>query len=564
MVKDASTSTEVAVLVDGCRIPELEDKDSPRDWDWLAWSLPEREVASVRTCPNQHQRVIATTTNDYFEVLLKNAAPWKPGDGHSKHIRTSTYVDGHLMERLIVDPDDESVIEGQDAGRIDVIVRKVRSITYDDDSDGSVDSYGYPYSSSEEDEDEDAGFAPAPDTSLAATLGNAEKKRVFGQEAAFDDEVAFGAEVKATRSKCYVDYDQDSVLATYSFRYAAIEGLQISKTNPKAWQDWQWHEIETARVASRELRKSLRGGFAVTEPPSYLFSSRLSPLEGAGAPRALCGTAGLAGYIEHVVVEELVACERFPRKREGINQCINCVHEVREDRDSTFEDEYGYLFRSAKSPIKTAKQWLELIKARRAAQGSLAAGVYDDDFARGGEAPPLVPGDRVLVRVAKGAEVLPTPDENWGLARAIAAFDYEAVVLAAGTTDSEVQVKQVEMFAQAFSNVFGVMLYLLMVSGQDKNLRVVRVMPRPGRRRVLINGVAVAHLGGAFDSIQRHHDIIEIGDESDEDEAPLPAPRKKSRTARFSKFKKEPGGVKAEVKTERPKKAPKTKKRRRK
>ena len=160
MVKDASTSTEVAVLVDGCRIPELEDKGSgPRDWDWLAWSLPEREVASVRTCPNQHQRVIATTTNDYFEVLLKNAAPWKPGDGHSKHIRTSTYVDGHLMERLIVDPDDESVIEGQDvssakrygirrmrfaplrpessregaataarasqAGRIDVIVRKV-------------------------------------------------------------------------------------------------------------------------------------------------------------------------------------------------------------------------------------------------------------------------------------------------------------------------------------------------------------------------------------------------------------------------------------------------------
>ena len=92
----------------------------------------------------------------------------------------------------------------------------------------------------------------------------------------------------------------------------------------------------------------------------------------------------------------------------------------------------------------------------------------------------------------------------------------------------------------------------------------MRVMPRPGRR-VLINGVAVAHLGGAFDSIQRHHDIIEIGDESDEDEAPLPAPRKKSRTAKFSKFKKEPGGVKAEVKTERPKaKAPKTKKRRRK
>ncbi|KAH8059088.1 hypothetical protein JL722_5641 [Aureococcus anophagefferens] len=143
-------------------------------------------------------------------------------------------------------------------------------------------------------------------------------------------------------------------------------------------------------------------------------------------------------------------------------------------------------------------------------------------------------------------------------------IDYEAVVLAAGTTDSEVQVKQVgsahtetlsrnskrlgvglasrrgaavaemqvEIFAQAFSNVFGVMLYLLMVSGSDKKLRVVRVMPRPGRR-VLINGIAVAHLGGAFDSIERHNEIIEIqsGDESDEDDAPpapAPPPRKKS------------------------------------
>ena len=306
--------------------------------------------------------------------------------------------------------------------------------------------------------------------------------------------------------------------------------------------------------------------------------------------------------------------------------------------DETFEDEYGYLYRGAKSPIKTAKAWLEFVKARRAAHGTLAAGqIYDDDLALSDEPPPLVPGDHVLVRAAKGAELEESPAKGRSkkvarkstagkaprkqlITKAVRAsfevemdeqdkedkmlivptkeqlVDYEAVVLAAGTTDSEVQVKQVgsshtetlsrnskrlgvgvtsrrgaavaemqvEMFAQAFSNVFGVMLYLLMVSGQDKNLRVVRVMPRPGRR-VLINGVAVAHLGGAFDSIQRHHDIIEIGDESDEDEAPLPAPRKKSRTAKFSKFKKEPGGVKAEVKTERPKtKAPKTKKRRRK
>ena len=117
--------------------------------------------------------------------------------------------------------------------------------------------------------------------------------------------------------------------------------------------------------------------------------------------------------------------------------------------------------------------------------------IYDDDLARSSDPPPLVPFDHVLVRAAQGSDV-----------------DYEAVVLAAGSTDTEVRVKQVgsahtetlsrnskrlgvglasrrgaavaemqvEVFAQAFSNVFGVMLYLLMVSGQDKNLRVVRVM----------------------------------------------------------------------------------------
>ena len=162
MVKDASTSTEVAVLVDGCRMPELEDKDSgPRDWGWLAWDHSAREVASVVSCPNQHQRLIATTTNDYFEILLKNDKRWTYGDGdHAKAaLRFVTYVDGHIMEKLLVDPGDESVIEGQDvssdkrygirrmrfaplrpessregaataarasqAGRIDVIVRKV-------------------------------------------------------------------------------------------------------------------------------------------------------------------------------------------------------------------------------------------------------------------------------------------------------------------------------------------------------------------------------------------------------------------------------------------------------
>ncbi|KAK7253571.1 hypothetical protein SO694_00001123 [Aureococcus anophagefferens] len=358
-----------SVLVDGCRVPELEDKDGPRDWDWLAWTLPEREVASVRNCDNQHQRLIATTTGDYFEILLSN--------DHSKPIAVKA-----------------------------------------------------------------ATFQPPPDTSLAATLGNAEKKRVFGQEAAFDDKVEISLSIGSIVQSVY---DKDNVLATFSWRYAAIEGLQIAKTNPKAWQDWQWHQIESARVASRELRKSLRG------------ASR------------------------------------------------------------------------SRSPIKTAKEWLTFVQARRAAHdGAMAANqIYDDDLARSSDPPPLVPFDHVLVRAAQGSDV-----------------DYEGVVLAAGSTDTEVRVKE------AFSNVFGVMLYLLMVAGADKKLRVARRHAPPGRR-VLINGIAVAHLGGAFDSIERHNEIIEIqsGDESDEDDAAAAGaarPRKKSWTSKFAKVKADPGAVKSE------------------
>ncbi|KAH8065692.1 hypothetical protein JL722_69 [Aureococcus anophagefferens] len=391
--------------------------------------------------------------------------------------------------------------EDPDAGRIDIIVRQVFS--------------------AERRVPKDTAFAPPPDTSLAATLGNAEKKRVFGQEAAFDDKVEINP---SGWGKCRSNYDQDNVLATFSFRYVAIEGLQIAKTNPKAWQDWQWHQIEAARVASRELRKSLRGGFA------------------------LCGTAGLAGYVEHAVIEELVTCERFPRER--ADRCSE--DDFQRQQDFYFDDEYGHLFRSAKSPIKTAKEWLELVEARRAQSehGTLAENqIYDDDLARSNDPPPLVPFDHVLVRAAQGSDV-----------------DYEAVVLAAGSTDTEVRVKevgsartetlsrnskrlgaglasrrgaavaemQVEIFAQAFSNVSS-----------------ASCAPCPPGRRVLINGIAVAHLGGAFDSIERHNEIIEIqsGDESDEDDAPpapAPPPRKKSRTSKFAKVKADPGAVKSE------------------
>ena len=91
---------------------------------------------------------------------------------------------------------------------------------------------------------------------------------------------------------------------------------------------------------------------------------------------------------------------------------------------------------------------------------------------------------------------------------------------------------------------------MLCVTGRSRKLRVTRVEPRPGRR-VLINGYAVAHLGGvAFDSIMRHHEVIEIqSDDEEEDEeeeperepSPEPPPRKRPRRAR----------VKTEVKAER-------------
>ena len=92
---------------------------------------------------------------------------------------------------------------------------------------------------------------------------------------------------------------------------------------------------------------------------------------------------------------------------------------------------------------------------------------------------------------------------------------------------------------------------MLCVTGKTRKLRVVRVEPRPGRR-VLINGYAVAHLGGvAFDSITRHHEVIEIASDDEEEEeeeeeperepSPEPPPRKRPRRAR----------VKTEVKAER-------------
>ena len=77
----------------------------------------------------------------------------------------------------------------------------------------------------------------------------------------------------------------------FSFRYAAIEALHIAKTTPKAWLDRETAKIEAARQSSRDLRRHLRAGFAISEPPTYLFSSKLSPLAGPGAPKAVADSA---------------------------------------------------------------------------------------------------------------------------------------------------------------------------------------------------------------------------------------------------------------------------------
>ena len=75
-------------------------------------------------------------------------------------------------------------------------------------------------------------------------------------------------------------------------------------------------------------------------------------------------------------------------------------------------------------------------------------------------------------------------------------------------------------------------------------MRVVRVEPRNGRR-VLINGYAIAHLGGvAFDSVARHHDVIEIqsDDESEDDVDVKPDPEPPAKRQRAAP----PGRVKRE------------------
>ena len=111
-------------------------------------------------------------------------------------------------------------------------------------------------------------------TTAAAASGD--KKNVFGMGAAFD------APQRATTRNVYVTEKDPTPIATYSFRYAAIEALHLAKTTPKVWLDGQTAEIDATRLRSREMRSALRAGYAITEPPTYLWTTELSPLGGAG------------------------------------------------------------------------------------------------------------------------------------------------------------------------------------------------------------------------------------------------------------------------------------------
>ena len=188
-----------------------------------------------------------------------------------------------------------------------------------------------------------------------------------------------------------------------------------------------------------------------------------------------------------------------------------------------FEDEYAHLFRPAKSPLKMPLDWRDHVRLRAGAcDGTVVLNQrYDDDAALADDPPPLAPGDLVVVAPEDGvgdpyeASVQPGGDDTHvvvkELGKSSEAIRHTSPRLGGGGPKSRrgayVAAMQTSILAQAFANAFGVRLFLLMTT-KGRKLRVVRVEPRNGKR-VLINGYAVAHLGGVcFDSVERHHDVL--------------------------------------------------------
>ena len=291
------------------------------------------------------------------------------------------------------------------AGRIDVVARVIESL-----GDKKL-----------------MAAAPGSARGEDAQATGATKKDIFGLGTSYGDAIATAANSSEYGAMRTPRVSRDC-FATFSFRYAAIEALHIAKTTPKAWLDRETALIEAARQSSRDLRRHLRAGFAISEPPTYLFSSKLSPLAGPGAPKAvadstkldkalrgegfklvgeprslfdalshqLCGTHQLSKYVEHVVIEEI-------ERREAGDGHDKKLYPGGE----WCGDEYEKLFKPSKSPLREYEDWRDFVASRRAAKGSVRVGAkYDDALALKDDPPPLVAGDLVQVEAVEADEEL--------------------------------------------------------------------------------------------------------------------------------------------------------------
>jgi hypothetical protein len=246
-------------------------------------------------------------------------------------------------------------------------------------------------------------------TTVAAASGG--KKNIFGMGAAFD-----APQPVAKRGVLQTEKDPTPI-ATYSFRYAAIEALHLAKTTPKAWLDGQTGEIDATRLRPRavasvaELDSKLRSeGFKLCGEARGLFDA---------LSHQLCGTHQLSAYVEHVVVAEL--------ERRAAGEGKN----TREMPDGEWcGDEYGKLFCSAKSPLRTYEDWRNFVESRRAAKGSVRIGArYDDALALKDDPPPFVSGDLVSVEAVEADEELGEEGEAGYEASVQQSSDKQTVVL---------------------------------------------------------------------------------------------------------------------------------------
>ena len=309
------------VLVDGRAVPELADPDTtPRDWAFLRTAATNGQVSpeAAAACA-QSKCLVATTAGTRFEVVVVNST--------RHHLCVDTFVDGKKIDSLSLfgehaardeqtgayGPDERYMwtarIEGDYVGATTAsiatnAVRPMRFAQLRQVEEGGPATRDFGAASQAGRIDvvarviEDLGdkklMAAAPGSARGedAQATGATKKDIFGLGTSYGDAIATAANSSEYGAMRTPRVSQE-VFAAFSFRYAAIEALHIAKTTPKAWLDRETALIEAARQSSRDLRRHLRAGFAISEPPTYLFSSKLSPLAGPGAPKAVADAAKL-------------------------------------------------------------------------------------------------------------------------------------------------------------------------------------------------------------------------------------------------------------------------------